>query len=70
MFVITRNGKTTVYTGWQAWLMGALALVAVWLIFAFIAFFVVGLAVTVGFVTLLAVPAIIAVAVISSAMRR
>ena len=70
MFVITRNGKSTVYTGWQAWLLGALALMAVWLVFAFIAFFVIGLAVTVGFVVLLAVPAIIVVAAVSSAMRR
>lgn len=67
MIVITRNGKTTVYTGWRAWLIGTAALIIVWLVFALIAFVLVGIAITVGIMLLLLVPAAIVVAVVEDA---
>lgn len=70
MFVITRNGKTTVYTGWRAWLIGGLAIVAVWLVFALVAFAWIGIALTFGFILLLAIPAIAIVALFSGLTRR
>lgn len=70
MIVITRNGKTTVLTGWRAWLAGAGALVVAWLVLAMIAFVVVGVAITIGAILLLAIPAAIVVAFFGSMMRR
>ena len=65
MTVITRNGKTTVYTGWRAWLIGTAALIIVWLVFV-----LVGIAITVGIMVLLLVPAAIVVAVVGGMVRR
>ena len=70
MIVITRNGKTTVYTGWRAWLMGAAALVVAWVVFALLAFLWIGAAVTVGIMVLLLVPAVVLATLIGSMMRR
>jgi hypothetical protein len=70
MIVIQRNGKTTVVTGWQAWLLGAAAfavtMVVLWLVF----FVLLGVAITVGAVLLIAVPVLIGIALIASAFRR
>ena len=70
MFVITRNGKTTVLTGWRAWLAGAVALLGTWLALAIIAFVLIGVAVTVGAALVILVPAIIVVAIVASFVRR
>ncbi len=70
MFVITRNGKTTVYTGWRAWLMAAAAIVVLWLVFALLAFAWIGLALTFGFVLLLAIPAVAVVTLLGGLSRR
>lgn len=70
MFMITRNGKTTVYTGWQAWLLGAAAIAVLWLVFALLAFAWIGVALTFGFFLLLAIPAMAAVALFSTLFRR
>ena len=37
MIVITRNGKTTVITGWRAWLIGAGVFVATTVLVALVA---------------------------------
>ena len=67
--VISRNGKTTVITGWQAWLVGALTLVAAWLALAFLAFMLASLAVTAGVMLMLVVPAVFVVALLGSVLR-
>jgi hypothetical protein len=66
MIVVTRNGRTTVLTGWRAWLVGAAAFVALSLLFAAIAFVVLGIAVTVATVLLIVVPIAIGIALIAS----
>jgi hypothetical protein len=66
MIVITRNGKTTVLTGWRAWLVGAVAFVASFVLLALFAFFVLGIAITVGAVLLILVPVAIGVALLAS----
>ena len=66
MIVISRNGKTTVVTGWRAWLIGAAAFVGATLLLAVIAFLFLGIAVTVGAVLLIVVPVAIGIALIAS----
>jgi hypothetical protein len=66
MLVIQRHGRTTVVTGWRAWLLGALLFVGLTLLMAVIAFVVLGIAVTVGAVLLILVPVAIGVAIIAS----
>ena len=70
MFVITTNGKTTVLTGWRAWLAGTVVLLGTWLVLAVIAFLLVGVAATVGAALVILVPAIIVVAIVASFVRR
>lgn len=70
MIVISRNGKTVVITGWRAWLAGAAAVVVAWLLLALVAFVWIGLAVTVGLVVLLAIPALLIVALLRLVLRR
>ena len=69
MFVITRNGKTTILTGWRAWLAGAAVWAAATLLLFFIAFVVLGLAITVGTVLLIVVPVAIGFAILASLFR-
>ena len=66
MIVISRNGRTTVLTGWRAWLVGAAAFVVLSLLFAVIAFVLLGVAVTVGAVLLIVVPIAIGTIIIAS----
>lgn len=66
MIVITRNGSTTVVTGWRAWLIGAAAFLATTVIFALIAFLFLGIAITVTTVLLIVVPVVIGVAILAS----
>ena len=70
MIVLNTNGKRTEITGWKAWLVGAIALVPVLLIFAAVAFFVIGLSLTIGTVLLLLIPAIVVVAIVGSLVSR
>ncbi len=70
MFVITRNGKTMVYTGWRAWLLLGVSLLAAWVFLAlFVAAFV-GVAITIGSLLLLLIPAAILVVLVSGLMGR
>jgi hypothetical protein len=62
MLVIRRNGRTTVVTGWRAWLLG----VAAALLLVMIAFMALGIAITVGAVLLIVVPIAIGVAILMS----
>jgi hypothetical protein len=70
MIVMTRNGKTIVVTGWQAWLAGALMFLAAMAILAGIAFLMFGIAVAITLVLLVVVPVAIGVAVLASVRER
>lgn len=70
MIVITRNGKTTVITGWRAWIISAVAIAAAWLVLALIVFFMIGAAVTIGLFLLLAIPAVVLVGLASGMFGR
>jgi hypothetical protein len=69
MIVITRNGRTTVVTGWRAWLMSVAVLVAAVALLFVIAFVVLGVAITVGAVLLIVVPVAAGVAILASLFR-
>ena len=69
MLVIQRNGRTTVITGWRAWLVAAALFVGLTLLMALVAFVLLGVAVTVGAVLLIMVPVAIGVAIIASLFR-
>jgi hypothetical protein len=70
MFVIHRNGQTTVITGWRAWLIGAAAFLAATLLMAMIAFVLLGVAITVGAVLTIVVPVAVGLALLASVFRR
>ena len=70
MIVITRNGKTRVYTGWREWVLLSAGFVVCWLILTVIAFVLVGAALTLGITLLLLLPAAVVVAVLKSMLRR
>ncbi len=69
MIVISKNGKTTVITGWRAWLVGAAVFAALSVIFAIVAFVVLGVAITATAVLFLVVPVAIGVAILASLFR-
>jgi hypothetical protein len=70
MIVITRNGETTVLTGWREWLFKIVVFMAAVLLLGVIAFVMFGLAVTIGAVALVVIPALIIVALIGSLFGR
>jgi hypothetical protein len=57
-YVITRNGKTTVIEGWQAWLLSAALLVGFWLLFVLVFLLFIGASITIGLLLLLLIPAL------------
>ncbi|HML30376.1 MAG TPA: hypothetical protein PKE16_16390 [Hyphomicrobium sp.] len=61
MIVITRNGETTVLTGWREWLFKLVVFMAAVLLFGVIAFVMFGLAVTIGALAMIVIPAAIIV---------
>jgi hypothetical protein len=69
MLVIQRNGRTTVITGWRAWLVAAVLFVGLTFLMALVAFVLLGVAVTVGAVLLIVVPVAIGVAIIASVFQ-
>lgn len=66
MIVIEKNGKTTVITGWRAWLIGMAVFAGVTLLLGLIAFVLLGVAITVGAVLLIVVPVAVAIAILAS----
>lgn len=70
MIVITWNGKAHAYTGWREWLLLAAALAVFWLVLALIAFVIVGVAITIGVMLLLLVPALVLVTAVRGTMKR
>jgi hypothetical protein len=69
MIVITRNGKTTVITGWRAWLIGAVVVAATTVVVALAAFLALGIAMTFTVLLFIAVPVAIGVALLASLVR-
>lgn len=69
MIAITRNGKTTVITGWRAWLVGAAAFAGLTVLLFLIVFLMAGVAITVGAVLLIVVPVAVGLALIASVFR-
>ncbi len=69
MIVITRNGETTVYTGWKAWLILAVSLLVAWGLIALFVVLFMGVAITVGVLLLLLIPALLVVGLLSSFTR-
>jgi hypothetical protein len=69
MLVIARNGKTTVLTGWRAWLAGCAIFAAATLLFFLIIFVLLGVAVTVGTVLLIVAPVAVGLAILASLFR-
>ena len=68
MLVISRNGRTTVLTGWRAWLAGIAIFAAATFGFFLIVFVLLGVAITVGTV-LLIVPVAVGLAILASLFR-
>ena len=69
MIVIERNGKTTVITGWRAWLIGCAAFMAASIVLAIVVFVLLGVAITVTAVLFLVVPVAVGVALLVSMIR-
>jgi hypothetical protein len=70
MIVIDRNGRQTVITGWRAWLIGAAVFVGLTALFAVIAVFVLGIALTLSALLLIAIPVAVGVALLASLFSR
>jgi hypothetical protein len=70
MIVVTRNGQTTVLTGWREWLARAGVFVAAMLLLAVVAFVMIGLAVTLGAIAMIVIPAALIVALLGSLFSR
>lgn len=66
MIVISRNGQTTIVTGWRAWLLGSAAIGLAWLVLAAIMFIWIGAAVTLAAILLLTIPAVLIAAMVQS----
>ncbi len=68
--IVQRNGSTQVVTGWRAMLLAASAVVGGLAALVLLGFLFIGVAVTVGAVLVIAVPAAIIFAVITALMGR
>jgi hypothetical protein len=66
MIVITKNGETTVLTGWREWLVKIVVFMSAVLLFGVIAFVMFGLAITIGAIALVVIPAAIIVGLIGT----
>ena len=66
VIVFTHKGKTVVYTGWRAWLMGAAGFVVAFAILALVTFVLLGIAASIGALLLLLIPAAIVMSVVAS----
>ena len=69
MIVITRQGKTTVITGWRAWLIGVAIFAAATALLFVITFVMLGVAITVGAILFIVVPVAVGVAILASLFR-
>ncbi len=70
MLVVEKNGRTTVVSGWRAWLLALGVVLGAVAAFFFLAFVFVGIALTIGAVVLIALPVMIGIALIGSLVSR
>jgi hypothetical protein len=69
MLVISRDGKTTVITGWRAWLLGAGLGIAAAIILVPLAALLLGLTLTIAAFLLFVVPLAVVIAVLTTWLR-
>ena len=70
MLVVEKNGRTTVVSGWRAWLMALGVVLGAVAVIAFLAFIFLSVALTIGAVLLVAVPIVIGFAIVGSLFSR
>ena len=70
MLVVEKNGRTTVVSGWRAWLLAFAAVLGAIAAFFFLTFVFLGIALTIGAVVLVAVPVMIGIALIGALVSR
>jgi hypothetical protein len=69
MLIISRDGKTTVVTGWRAWLAGAVLGMVAAIVLVPLAALLLGLTLTIAAFLLFVVPLAIVLAVVSTWIR-
>ncbi len=69
MFVITWNGKTTVLSGWRAWLFSAAIIIAGAIGLVVVVFLLIGLTVTMAAVLLFVIPLVMVLALLNLFLR-
>lgn len=70
MLVVENNGRTTVVSGWRAWVMALGVVLGVVAVVGFLGFIFLSVALTIGAVLLIAVPVAIAFAIVGSLFGR
>lgn len=70
MLVVEKSGRTTVVSGWRAWLLAFGVVLGAIAVFFFLAFVFLGIALTIGAVVLVALPVLIGIALIGSLVSR
>ena len=70
MLVVEKNGRTTVVSGWRAWLMALGVVLGVVAVVGFLGFIFLSVALTVGAVLLIAVPVAIGFAIVGALFGR
>lgn len=70
MLVVENNGRTTVVSGWRAWVMALGVVLGVVAVVGFLGFIFLSVALTIGAVLLIAVPVAIGFAIVSSLFGR
>jgi len=70
MIVISRGGRTTVYSGWRAWLMSATAFVVALAVLALVTFVLLGIAVSIGALLVLLIPVAVVMSLLVWAFGR
>jgi hypothetical protein len=70
MLVVQKNGRTTVVSGWRAWLLAFGLVLGAVAAFFFLTFVFLGIALTIGAVVLIALPVAIGIAIFSALFGR
>jgi hypothetical protein len=70
MLVVEKNGRATVVSGWRAWLLAFGAVLGAIAAFVFLGFVFLGIALTIGAVLFIAIPAAIVIAIFGSLFNR
>jgi hypothetical protein len=70
MIVVEKNGRTTIVSGWRAWLLAFGVVLGAAALLGFLAFVFLGIALTVGAVALVVLPIAIFMAIAGSLLGR